>query len=140
MVDNARIQALVDAQLALVEDPDRRSALAQLIVPPRQEEREWDYGAEGERYPYWVVAEAPDRGAILVYCEHGFGPDEPWGFLFTDKPEFTSLGMDSQWGWYLEEVFVRAGLWKGKTSVSDAFHKSPEQRFRLAQDVRLTSS
>jgi hypothetical protein len=27
MADNARIEALVDAQLALIEDPDRRNAL-----------------------------------------------------------------------------------------------------------------
>jgi hypothetical protein len=129
MADNTRIQALVDAQLALIEDSERREALAKLLVPPRQEERDWDYGVEGEQHPYWVVAEAPARGVILVYCEHGFGPEEPWGFLFTDEPEFTSLGMDSQWGLYLEEAFVFAGLWKGKTSMSDAFHKSPEQRF-----------
>jgi hypothetical protein len=110
MTENARIQTLVDAQLALIEDSARREALARFLIPPRQEERDWDYGVEGERYPYWVVAEAPDRGLILVYCEHGFGPDMPWGFLSTDDPDFTSLGMDSQWDRYLEHAFVNCGL------------------------------
>jgi len=59
MADNARTEALVDAQLALVEDPDRRKALAQLLVPPLREEREWDYGAEGERYPIGLLRRRP---------------------------------------------------------------------------------
>jgi hypothetical protein len=129
MTDSARIQTLVDEQLALIEDGARRDSLAKLMVPTRQEERDWDYGAEGERYPYWVVAEAPDRGILLVYCEHGFGPEMPWGFLFTDEPDFPTLGMDSQWGWYLEEAFINAGLWKGGTKRDDAYHLSPKERF-----------
>jgi len=96
-------------------------------VPPRVEEREWDYGWAGQRYAYWVVAEA--RGIVLVYAEEGFGPEFPWGVLFTGNPE--SLGNDAQWNWYLEEAFVRSGLWTGSTKpgMEEAYHLSPEQRF-----------
>jgi len=129
MSDIERVQALVAQELALVTEPARRAALERLLVAPRHEERDWDYGVPGERYPYWVVAEAPAQGVLLVYCERGFGPEFPWGFLFTDEPEFTSLGMDSQWHWYLEEAFVQSGLWQGELRPDEPWHLSPEQRF-----------
>jgi hypothetical protein len=129
-LDSNRILRLVGRELALIAQPARRAALERLLVNPRREARAWDYGEPGEQYPYWVVAEAPGRGLILVYCEHGFGPDMPWGFLPTDEPEFGSLGMDSQWGWYLEEAFVRSGLWGGPTFIDEPWRLSPEARFR----------
>ena len=112
-----------------MKDPARRQALIRLLIEPRLEERGWDYGAPGDRYPYWVVAEAPERGTMLVYCEHGFGPDQPWGFLFSSEPGFRSLGMDSQWSWYLEEAFVRSGLWEHPTAADEPWHLSPDVRF-----------
>jgi hypothetical protein len=132
MSDIERVQALVARELALVTDPPRRAALERLLVAPRQEERDWDYGAPGERYPYLVVAEAPAEGVVLVYCERGFGPEFPWGFLFTDDPESASLGMDAQWNWYLEEAFIRSGLWKGELHPYESWRLSPEQRFPSA--------
>ena len=132
MGDLERVKALVARELALVADPARREALRAILVEPRLEEQEWDYGAPGERYPYWVVAEAPARGTVLGYCEQGFGPEFPWGFLFTDDPDFTSLGMDSQWNWYLEEAFVRSGLWSGQTSVDEPWKLPPAERFGAA--------
>jgi hypothetical protein len=132
MLSTDEIRALVAHELSLIGDQARREALRALLVEPRVEEREWDYGAPGERYPYWVVAEAPERGVILTHCERGFGPEMPWGFLFTDEPEFTSLGMDSQWSWYLEEAFVRSGLWTRsvKLGYAEPFHREPQERFR----------
>ena len=111
MADSQRVKVLVAEQMAMIGDAARREALRALLLPePRLEERAWDYGAPGERYPYWVVAEAPERGTILVYCEQGFGPEFPWGVLSTGGPEHSTLGMDAQWNWYLEEAFVRSGL------------------------------
>ena len=126
------LQSLLALQLSFVEDPLRRKALESILVIPREERREWDYGILEERYPYWVVAEEPLRHIILVYCDQGFGPRSPWGFLFTDDPDFNTLGMDSQWCWYLEEAFVRSGLWKGpvKPGYEEVFHTSPEKRLR----------
>jgi len=143
VVDSERVKALVAQELSTVSDPYRREALGALLLPePRHEERDWDYGAPGERYPYWVVAEAPERGIILVYCEQGFGPEFPWGFLFTDPtgqlaPEELTLGMDAQWNWYLEEAFVRSGLWPGPLGLDEPLHLPPEERFaRPSRDLK----
>jgi hypothetical protein len=124
-----QIRRLVGRELALIADPGRRTAIERLLVDPRRELRGWDYGGPGESYPYWVVAESPDPGLLLVYCEHGFGPDMPWGFLPTNEPEFDTLGMDSQWGWYLEEAFVKSGLWGEPTAADEFWHLPPERRF-----------
>jgi hypothetical protein len=135
MADSEEVKALVARELATVSDAGRRDALHALLLPePRREERAWSYGARGERFPYWVVAEAPERGIILVYCDQGFGPEFPWGFLFTDGPgEVTpygsTLGMDAQWNWYLEEAFVRSGLWPGELGDEEPLHLPPEERF-----------
>lgn len=104
------IHSLVRRELARIGDASRRAALEAILVEPRMEVREWDYGEPDERYPYWVVAEARERGIILVHCEHGFGPGDPWGFLFTHDPGFETLGMDSQWYGHLEHAFTASGL------------------------------
>lgn len=129
-MNSDHVRTLVAEQLAIIRDPARREALASLLVELRTEEREWDYGAPGTHYPYWVVAEAQSRRVILVYCEHGFGPESPWGFLFTDEPEFATLGMDSQWDRYLEGAFTRSGLWSGPVDEieREAFQLRPEDR------------
>ncbi len=124
------ISDLVAAELALIEDHLRVESLKTFLVIPRQEERDWDYGVPDTRYAYWVVAEVRDRGILLVYCEHGFGPEMPWGFLFANKPQAKTLGMDSQWCWYLEEAFIRSGLWDGPVKEDEEWNLSPEERFQ----------
>ena len=131
MTTFAQIRDLVREQIAMVSDSARRRALEALVLDePRLEERPWDYGKPGEHLPYWVVAEEPGRGIILVYCDEGFGPEFPWGFLFTGDARWSSLGMDSQWAWYLEEAFVRAGLWPDGLGDDEVLHLPPEERFR----------
>jgi len=113
MIGSDEVKALVARQAAVVADATRREALRGILLPvPRREERDWEYGEAGERFPYWVVAESPARGIILVYCEQGFGPESPWGFLFVDAPTEAerTLGMDSQWHRNLEGAFVHSGL------------------------------
>lgn len=133
MADAREVIALVAEQIAMISDGGRREALRALLLPePRREERDWDYGASGVRYPYWVVAESVERGIILVHCSEGFGPEFPWGFLFTGAPanaERMTLGMDSQWNWYLEEAFVRSGLWRGRISHAEPINLPPSERF-----------
>ena len=124
------VRSLVREQVAMISDSRRRAALQELLLDePRQEVRSWDYGESEERYAYWVVADAPQQRIILVYCDQGFGPEFPWGFLFTDDPEYESLGMDAQWNWYLEEAFVRSGLWPDGLGDDEVLHLSPEERF-----------
>jgi hypothetical protein len=105
------------------------------LVEPRVETRAWDYGTTGEQFPFWIVAESATRATILVYCEQGFGPEQPWGFLFTDDPDYRSLGMDSQWCWYLEEAFVRSGLWTGPVKGGYEEHII-SRRQRVSAQVR----
>ena len=129
MEEADRIQDLVAKELGLIEDSQRAASLRTLLVTPRRDEREWDYGEPGTHYPYWIVAEACDRRILLVYCEHGFGPAMPWGFLFTNDPDAATLGMDSQWSWYLEKAFVRSGLWQGTIRESEPWNLPPDERF-----------
>jgi hypothetical protein len=104
-----KFRALVARELSLVEPPARREALGALVMEPRLEERTWEYAepSEPERYPCWVVAEAPARGILVVYCEHGFGPERPWGIL---RRANDSLGMDSECCSRFEDAAIGAGL------------------------------
>lgn len=128
MISIDELQLLIARELAWIELPERRAALEAVLVEPRLEEREWDYGAPGEKCSYWVVAEAPDNRLILVWCDEGFGPTFPWGFLSTIEPHDTSLGMDSQWSCYLEEAFVRSGLSGERRKMLKAWDVAPGER------------
>ena len=139
MVTLEQLNRLIADQIQMIDRADRRNALKRLLVSPRQEIRDWDYGAPGERYPYWVVAESIESATILVYCEQGFGPRMPWGFLLTNDPDEVTLGMDAQWNWYLEEAFVRSGLWPHGLFAGDAILLPPEERFRITDTERPTS-
>ena len=125
MVTHDQILALVEEQMRGIQHECRRKELQRLLVTPRPEKREWDYGTIEEEYEYWVVAESEVHGVVLVYCDQGFGPDMPWGFLFNHDPEFATLGMDSQWNWCLEEAFARSGLWLGGIADDDPIHLPP---------------
>lgn len=96
-LDASKVSALVEEQLARVADPQAVGLIRGLLVPPRCELRPWDYGAPGEKYPCWIVAEHRQSSTGIVYCEHGFGPKCPWGLLWISG-EHLSMGMDS--GWY----------------------------------------
>jgi hypothetical protein len=105
-----RIGALVEAQLASIEDKARRGALRAVLIDPVLEQREWEYGAADEQYPCWLIAKAERSRIGLAYCEYGFGPGDPWGIVFLDQP---SLGMDAAWYTRLEDAFVNSPLWAG---------------------------
>jgi N-acetylglutamate synthase-like GNAT family acetyltransferase len=128
MIDLERIRELVQRELSLIADPARREALRAILIDPVLRERSWSYGRPGDRFQYWTIAEAPEREIELAYCEQGFGPEFPWGFLDFHDP---SLGMDAQWSWYLEEAFLRANLWPGPMGEDEPLHLAPEERFSI---------
>ena len=101
------IDSLVAGELARVGDPTRRSSLRALLQHPARLSLAWDYGQLDERFNCWQVGCSPDRRVLLVYCERGFGPDFPWGFVFADEG---SMGMDSQWHSGLADAAIVAGL------------------------------
>ena len=110
MVDaEAHILSLVDAESVRVADPARRGALQAMLQDPARVSLAWDYGYAGERFNCWLVGRSPypDRPWLLVYCDRGFGPASPWGFVFADED---SIGMDCQWHSGLEKAAIVAGL------------------------------
>ena len=50
MLKSSDIADLVRAELDRIDDKQLVAAIAPLLTPPRCEEREWDYGADGEKY------------------------------------------------------------------------------------------
>lgn len=104
---SADVQHLVDRELELVPDTRRRAELSRLLIRPLPMNLAWDYGRPEDRFDCWQVGRSSEGETLLVYCEQGFGPSDPWGFVGrTDD----SLGMDSQWHIGLEHAAIVAGL------------------------------
>ena len=83
------------------------------MVTPRVEDRGWDYGAEDQRYPCWIVMEHHQSNTAIAYCEYGFGPKCPWGLLFISGPHM-GIGMDAAWYLRLEDAFRESMAWEGE--------------------------
>lgn len=107
------IEALVARQVARISQAELLEALRPLLVQPRCEQRPWDYGAAGQTYPCWIVAEHQPSNIGIAYCESGFGPSSPWGLLFLRGPHL-SMGVDSQWFVSLEQAFRDSMAWEGE--------------------------
>jgi len=112
MTDITRVQERLDAELAGVADADLVHAIRRLLVTPRCEFREWDYGAPGQTFPCWIVLEHPASNTCIAFCDQGFGPLSPWGLLFL-KGTNLSMGMDSCWYSHLEDAFRESMAWDG---------------------------
>jgi hypothetical protein len=114
---STEVKQLVDAEVARIADPDLRGAVARMLIEPRLHDVTWDYGEgeEDEAYPCWIVADLrPSSPFVVAYCEHGFGPQEPFGIISAD---LSSMGMDSQWFTTLEGG-VRSFGWRREPSWS----------------------
>jgi hypothetical protein len=98
------IERLVGSELARIADKSVVGAIIPLLIPPRVEDRGWDYGASDQTYPCWIVLEHVPSNTGIAYCAEGFGPRSPWGLLFL-KGEHLSMGMDSGWFKSLEDAF-----------------------------------
>jgi hypothetical protein len=91
------LSARIEAELDRLRDQRVVRHIRGLLVPPRQEMREWDYEPAGTSYPCWVVLAHMPSDTAIAYCEHGFGPRSPWGLLALAGPGFMSMGMDCGW-------------------------------------------
>jgi hypothetical protein len=111
MKQAAEIRALVEAEIERITQPDLVEAVRKQLIPPRCEERPWDY-AEDQTYPCWLVAEHPESNTAIAYCEQGFGSCHPWGLLFISGPNM-GMGMDSNWFISLEQSFRESPGWQG---------------------------
>ena len=101
------IKALVTAQLERIPDTACRDHLARLLVEPTFVSLAWEYGALGATRLCCVVARLEDGERAVVYCEDGFGPQEPWGAVLLGE---ASMGSDDQWYGSLRDAAVSFGL------------------------------
>jgi hypothetical protein len=101
------MKALVTAELERTADANCRDRLAGLLVEPTFLPLAWEYGAVGATRLCCVVARLDDGDRALVYCEDGFGPQEPWGAVSLAE---ASMGSDDQWFGSLYDAALGAGL------------------------------
>jgi hypothetical protein len=104
------IRRLVDSELAEATDAGERDRLAALLATPEQIKLDWEYGKAGEQLSCWRVGRSPEENPCrlwLVYCQQGFGPSFPWGFVETDS---ASMGIDAQWHSSLVAAAICCGL------------------------------
>ena len=68
-----------------------------LATPPRVLRLGWSFGAVEETLDGFLVLDHPLSGTGIVYCRQSFGPEHPWGLVFTNRgPLFTGTSD----GWY----------------------------------------
>ena len=107
MTDEASIENLLRAQLEEVRAASTKNQIERLLIPPRLELRNWDYGTGDEKFPCWFVLEHKESNTGIAYCEEGFGPRCPWGLMFLSG-EYLSMGADYCWYSRLDSAFVES--------------------------------
>jgi hypothetical protein len=112
LVDRKAVAELVGRELGAISDPEVRDVIHLRRVEPYPVERDWDYGAPGERYLCWTVLEHRSSNTGVAYCDAGFGPAHPWGLVFLSGPH-TNIGMDSGWFATLEGAVRESMAWDG---------------------------
>jgi hypothetical protein len=100
-----QVAALVEVELTRIQNAQTAKHIRGLLVPPRCEYRDWDYGAPDAKHPCWIVAEHTPSNTGFAYCEEGFGPSFPWGLIGLSG-ERLSMGMDCAWHETLEEAVL----------------------------------
>ena len=101
------IQTVVLSEIARFSDPALASALRSFLISPRMELRTWDWSAGALEFPTWVVAESQRHDYGIVYSENGFGPESPWGLVFSSHSNF---GADYCWYSSLQAAFADSRL------------------------------
>jgi hypothetical protein len=107
-IDPDQLKRLVETELEGLTDPRVLSYVRGLLVEPRMEMRDWDYGEPGQQYPCWIVLDGTANSEFgIAYSEFGFGPDMPWGLLLMGETprEERSMGMDSGWSFRFLDAF-----------------------------------
>jgi hypothetical protein len=102
----------VAGEVDRIGDENVSRELRKILVEPYAVERPWDYGAPGEAYECWTVAEHRPSNTAIAYCEKGFGPASPWG-LVAIAGDYIGMGMDSGWFRTLEDAFRDSFAWQG---------------------------
>jgi hypothetical protein len=94
----ADLEALVRDDMRALSDARVVAHLASLLVaPPRRLRLGWPFGIVGETLDGFLVLDHPRSGTGVVYCRQGFGPENPWGLVCTDRGPLSTGTSD---GWY----------------------------------------
>lgn len=103
----AEIQLLVEGAAGKIADPDIAKGLRTFLIPPRQEQRTWNWHKPYVKYPGWVVAESSRYDYGIVFSDYGFTPECPWGLVFSSHGDF-----DADYCWYasLEQAYRESRL------------------------------
>ena len=113
------IASMVASELTGIADPRLANALKRFVVsPPRMEMRTWEWSRPAMEFPTWVAAESADYDYGLVYSDNGFGPDRPWGLVFSSHDSF---GADYCWYPRLIEAFLESRLVEEFDADTQAF-------------------
>lgn len=108
-----QIVKLVSCEIDKIEQVDLIQVIQNLVILPRKELCDWDYGKSDEQVLCWVVAEHLQSNTGIAYSEQGFGPKYSWGLLSIDGPHL-SIGTDASWFTSLEDAVRQAPFWRGK--------------------------
>ena len=121
------IERLIDDQLRSVSDRRVVDHVRSLLIDPVRRLRRWDYGEPNTHFDCWDVLEESERTGI-AFCEHGFGPECPWGLVtLRGNEDELSIGMDCEWfprflDAYFESAASSHPIWR-------VFKQDPGQRF-----------
>ena len=112
------IRKLVESELSRLRDKRVLPRIQELLVEPYPVERAWDYGTPGQTFICWTVLEHRDSNTGIAYCEHGFGPENPWGLVFLSGPHM-AIGMDSAWFPSFEIALKESMAWDDDAIISE---------------------
>ena len=106
-MDLNAIKNLLDFEIAQIVDSTRRSIALALLIPPKNLSLAWEYGSPGDRFDCWLIGKSCDDKTGFVFCQEGFGPSYPWGFVALDNE---SMGSDDRWYAGLEDTLIGVGI------------------------------
>jgi hypothetical protein len=97
-ISPAALSDLIAKELSAVTDARVVGAIRDLLIEPRADLIDWDYGAPNQQFLCWTVFHDGKTELEIVFCENGFGPSMPWGLVNAATPDRRrSMGMDSGW-------------------------------------------
>jgi hypothetical protein len=92
------LKSLIEDELTTLSDARVIAHIRKALVEPYTVLCNWDYGKPGQQYPCWMVFKDARSGTEMAYCDHGFGPRNPWGLLsFRCEGGQRHMGMDTSW-------------------------------------------
>jgi hypothetical protein len=105
------VAGLVEREVNATMNESPKSALLDVLVPPRLQMRRWDYSLTHELLPCWIVAEFRGTPLGLAYTSQGHGRrGDCWGVV---ELAGESFGRDDSWFVTLEDALINSGQYHG---------------------------